>query len=301
MSLKDKIEKGGEWHPARMVIYGAPKCGKTSTASDAPNPLFLGQDDGRRRLSVDGYPIPHTWADFTEQLTEATKEAKEAGYKSIVIDTLNGVIQLCAEHVCETQFGGRWNDPRNGFLSWGGAQGWSSVSEEIKPMLNLLNNCVDQGLWVILICHQKIDSVKNPIIGDYQRFAPDMDRRVWARIAQWSDVILRVDYRIATDKEGNAINDEERVFNCSASVAEEGGCRIGYELPEELPFSWQSIEDHIGKTDPAIFDTLRDLWKSMDKEQTAKAIEYLGVTAKTITDAPAHKIKALINRLQQGA
>lgn len=297
MALKDLIEAGGAWHPARVVLYGDPKTGKTSTASKAPTPLFLGTDDGRRRLRVDGLPIASEWEQFKAQLTAVAEESSKT-HRTIVIDTLNGITQLCAEWVCKAQFGGRWNDPAKGFLAWGGNQGWASVSEEMKPILVLLDRCIANKQWVILIAHSKVESVKNPIEGDYQRFAPDLDRRVWARFSQWADVILRVGYRIAV-KDGKAVSEGERVLHASATAAEEAGCRVGYELPPTLPFSWEAIEAHLGQTDESATAELQRLMAALDGDALAKAEKYLGATIANLTTAPAHKVRTLTSRLKE--
>jgi len=302
MSLKDIIASGGGWAPPRLVLYGDEKVGKTSTVAQAPNPLYLGTDDGRRRLGVDGLPIPSTWDEFVGQLEQAVEEAPGLGYGSLVTDTLNGIVELCAEHVCQTQFGGKWNDTRHGFLAWGGNQGWGAVSEEIRRILPLYDQAIDASLWVVLIAHSSTQKVRNPIDGDYDRFAPAMDRRVWARVAQWADVIVRVDYDTTFLEEAGrrrAVTDGTRVLRCGATIADSVGCRVGYELPETIPFAWESIEEHLGKRTGEITERLRELWPLMTKDETKKAVAFLGVDLEELDKAPLHKCKSLINRLAE--
>lgn len=303
--LKEQIVQGGAWVPPRLVIYGDEKVGKTSTAAQAPKPLYIGTDDGRRRLPVDGLPIPSTWEEFVSQLENVVAEAPGLGYGSVVTDTLNGAVELCAQHVCETQFGGRWNDTKNGFLSWGGAQGWAAVSEEVRRILPLYDSLIDAGLWVVLLAHSMTAKVRNPLEGDYDRYQPAMDRRVWARVAGWADVILRVDYekKILEDPSSpgrkRAITDGTRILRCAASAAEAAGCRVGYELPEIIPFAWESIEGHLGKPDGRTAAALRELWPLMTSAEVKKAESFLGVSFDQLEKAPLHKAKAMIGRLAE--
>lgn len=300
MKLKEAIETGGAWVPPRLVIYGDEKSGKTSTCAQAPKPLYIGTDDGRRRLSVDGLALASNWATFVEQLESVADQAPDLGYGSVVTDTLNGVIDLCARHVCETQFGGRRSDAKNGFMAWGGAQGWAATAEEFRRTFPLYNRLVDAGLWVILIAHSATAHIKNPLTGDYDRWQPAIDRRVWEPIARWTDVILRVDYQITMLEEGGkrrAVGDGSRILRCSASAAESAGCRVGYELPETLPWSWDAIESHLGHNDGSTAKALRELWSSMSKDEARKAEGYLGVTFAELEKAPLHKAKALLNKL----
>ena len=303
MALSDMIDKGGSWVPPRLVLYGDEKVGKTSTAAQAPKPLYIGTDDGRRRLQVDGLPIPSTWEEFVAQLTQVTKEAPSLGYESVITDTLNGVIELCAQHVCDTQFGGRWNDPKHGFLAWGGTQGWSAVSEAVRSILPLYDRLIDAGVWVVLLAHSTAARVRNPLTGDYDRFQPAIDKRVWGRIAQWADVILRVDFDTAfkTDETSGrrlAVSDGTRILRCSASAAEAAGCRVGYELPDVLPFAWESIETHLGQQSEDTINTLTELWSLMTDDEETKAEAFLGVGKDNLAAAQLHQVRALINRLE---
>jgi hypothetical protein len=302
-NLSDLIIKGGEWHPPRLCIYGAEKIGKTSTAAQAPRPFFLGTDDGRRRLGVDGLPVAASWPEFIGQLQLTIEQVQGLGYQSVVIDTLNGVVDLCAQHVCSTQFGGKWNDPRHGFLAWGGAQGWGSVSEEIKPMLTLLDQVIDAGLWVILLSHEHYVTVKNPIEGDYQQVRPAIDRRPLSRVMGWLDCILHVDYQIelvGDDLRKRAKADpSKRVLRTVGTPAELAGCRVGYELPPVLPFDWHSLEDRLGKPDNELADRCRGLIRLQDDATASKVLSWLEVDdLDELGKAPAHKLRQTINRLE---
>lgn len=306
MSLKDLIQRGGDWKPSRVCWYAWEKFGKTRLACAAPKPLFIGNDDGRERLPVDGLPQAENWRDFVAQLETVAAEAKAGGYKTVVTDTINGIVDLCAEHICETQFGGKWNDPKHGFLSWGGSQGWSAVSEEIKRLLPLYDKLIEDGIWVILIAHSDVQNVKDPLAGTYHRFAPAMDRRVWARFFGWLDVILRGDYDISFREESGqrlAVGGDKKIWRCGGSVAESSGCNVGYSLPSVIPYDdpqscWQILYDHLGENASSVYDELRKLWGTMDKAKTAKAIEFLKCDIDNIEDAPIDKVRALLNRLQ---
>jgi len=296
---KLKTKKGGEWVPPRVVLYGDEKIGKTSTAAQAPRPLYIGTDDGCRRLGVDYLDPPDTWQEYVEQLHEVVAHAKGDGFESVVTDTLNGVVDLCAKYVCDTQFGGKWNDPKYGFLAWGGKAGWRAVSEQIRKVLPLYDKLTDAGLWVIILAHSQTEKQSSPTDGDYDRYAPAMHSLVWARVGQWADCILRVDFEKSfTEKDGKrrVITDGTRVLRCTSGVAEIAGCRAGYELPDEMPLSWESIAVHLGNVNFA--DELGELIADLSATDGVKALKWLGVDLEHLADAPAHKAKDLIGRLR---
>lgn len=305
MTLAEKIAgemviiRGGPTAQPRVVIYGEEKTGKTSTAAQAKNPLFIGTDDGRRRLNVDGLALPTTWGEAIAQLRWAAEEAPKAGYKTLVLDTLNGLVDLCAEHVCQTHFGGDWHDQRKGFFAWGGNQGWAAVSEEMKEVLTLLDRANDAGMWIVILAHTVTGKVHSPTEGDYDRWQPAVDKRVWARIGQWADVIARVD-QTKTIKEENgrkvARGDGSTVLRCSANPSEVAGCRVGFELPDVIPFTWADIEDRLGGGGGTAAE-LTALWDSMEESEQKKATAFLGTP--DLNKAPIHKMKQLINRLKE--
>ena len=300
MGLKDLVKRGGKWHPPRLILYGEAKVGKTSTLAQAPNPLFIGTDDGRRRLEVDGLDIPPDWETFVSQLETISEEAPLLGYKSVVTDTLNGVVDLCARYICRENFGGKWSDQRTGFMAWGGSGGWGAVSEEVRRVLPLYDALIDSGVWVLMVAHSTAARVRNPLEGDYDRYQPAVDRRVWARFREWADVILRVDFRKALIEEGGrkrAVSDSTRILRASPTVAEDVGTRVGYDLPAELPFSWDSIESNLGRADE-ILEGIRAGWSSLSKDQQQQAEAFLGTSLEELEEAPAHKARTLLNRMR---
>lgn len=299
MDLVNMISSGGEWHPPRLVLYGEAKVGKTSTCAEAPRPLFIGTDDGRRRLQVDGLPIPSTWDEFVSQLEAVAENAGSLGYKSVVTDTLNGVVELCAKHICRTQFGGEWANQKTGFMAWGGNSGWSAVSEEMRRILPLYDSLTDSGIWVLLLAHSSTAKFRNPLEGDFDRYQPAVHPKVWARFREWADVILRVDFDRKIIEEGGrkrAISDSSRILRSSPTAAEDVGTRVGFDLPDKLPFSWASIEDNLGQADDVLTE-IRNRWGNLSKEQQQAGENYLGVSIDQIEKAPTHKARTLVNRL----
>jgi hypothetical protein len=302
MTLKDNIKQGGGATGTRLVIYADTKAGKTTTASQAPKPIFLGTDDGFRRLAVSGMDSPKDWPEFVDQVKEVVAEGPEAGFKTLVIDTFNGIADLCAEYVCTKHFQGLWSDPKKGFLAWGGHQGWNAVSEEMKQLFPLFDELVDQGWWIILLVHQKVEKVSDPIEGDYDRYSPALHRNVWGRVAAWSDAILRIafDSGFNEDKNGKrrVVCDGTRVLRCSATSAEVAGTRAGYELPATMPLAWSEIEDNLGGTDEDLVERLNLLWIHLNDDEEIAAKNFLGIKSQdNLADAPVHKIKAMIGRL----
>lgn len=290
--------KGGDRKPPRIVIYGAPKVGKTKFASGAPFPIFVTTEDGASALAVDQFPIATKWSEFLSNLSEVAEGKHE--YRSLVVDTLNGAANLCAEYICATQFKGDWGP--NGFLSYG--RGWASASDEFKRILTPLEVARDRGMLVILIGHTGVHSVKNPVEGDYDRYALGIDRKLWARIHPWADIIMRADYDYVVQAKdgtarGRAIGDSRRVLRCEGSAAEDAGCRIGYELPPILPLEWSAFELALGGLD-SVANMIREKWGLLTDDEQRSALKYMGVTSlENIAKANQKKVIEIAERLKK--
>jgi hypothetical protein len=293
----------GTQHPPRVVLYGPPKIGKSSFGAEAPSPIFLPTEDGIDGIEVDRFPRPTTWTDFLSCLERVASEEHE--YQTLVIDTINGAAELAAAEVCRQRFGGDWGP--KGYLSF--QQGPVATSEEVRRLLPLLDQCRSRGLLVLLLAHTGTTRVPNPLDADYSKWVPDLDRRIWARLAAWADVIGRAEYqhtlRGADGKapklgeRAKAIGTTVRVLRFAGSAAEDVGTRVGFDLPPEMPLSWTDFAAALGKADDGIAAEVRELWGLLTPDQAKSSLEWLGV--KDLARASAPKLRQLLNRLRQVA
>jgi hypothetical protein len=288
----------GERKPPRFVIYGAPKVGKSTLAADMPEPLFIPTEDGIDGLSVARTPRPSTWSELLSTVKDVVSEKHT--FQSLVLDTVTGAADLCAQHVCKEIFGGQWGD--KGFGSYG--KGWAATSEEFRALLALLDQVRAKGMIIMLLAHTGVLSVKNPDGSDYTKWSIEADRKIVARITAWADIIGRADFQHSITKErgesrGKVVSTDTRIISFSGSMAADGGARVGYELPPELPLSWSAIAEHLGrKSDVA--DEVRKLWHLLPADRSAKVLSYLGIKSLAdIEQAPAQKAATTLNQLQK--
>lgn len=289
----------GKRRPPRLTLYGPPGVGKSTFGADAPKPIFVTTEDGVDNLPVDQFDKAQTWTGLLDNIRQVAKE--EHDYKTIVIDTFNGAVDLAAQYVCETRYGGQWTAKKGdgGFLAW--AQGWKATAEEMRPLLALLDDCRARGMIVLFLAHTGLQNVKHPVDGDYTKFAPDVDKFVWAKVSSWCDIVLRADYEysIVRDKassKGRAVGTQTRKIFCTGSAAEDAKCRVGYELPDEFSLSWDEFHAHLGSGGATLAE-VNELWPLLTDEEAKATLLWFGVDK--LEDAPLTKMRQALNRLRQ--
>jgi len=287
--------KRGERRPPRVVIYGPPKIGKSTWGADAPSPAFAATEEG-----VDSLPVLQALAKDWETLLANVRTLAEADgeVQTVVIDTLNGAAELASQHVCHAQFKDNWGP--GGFQSFG--HGWAATSEEMRKLLLVLDMARANGKTVILLAHTGVANIKNPIAGDYTKFVPDLDKKIWARFAAWADIIGRAEYEHSIKRgdngQGKAVSSDTRLLRLVGSQAEDAGCRVGYDLPAQLPLSYAAFAEALGQRDTTAAD-IRAGWSLLTADEQGKALAYLCVArVEDLEKAQSQRAKTVLNRIQ---
>ena len=83
-----------------ILLYGAPKVGKTSFAVQAPRALVCAFEMGTNALAgTRAVPILK-WSDFKKIIAQLRKPQAKEMYDTIVIDTVSIAYSLCEKYIC---------------------------------------------------------------------------------------------------------------------------------------------------------------------------------------------------------
>ena len=141
MALKKVKRKAVSQNPKTMLLYGAPKVGKTTALSQLEDCLIIDTENGANM--VDGYIET---VSNREELISLLQEAKEGHeYKYAAIDTIDKIAIWAEKAICEQE-----NVTAIADLAFG--KGFGMVRENVLNTVNILKEIFPH---VIIIGHRK--------------------------------------------------------------------------------------------------------------------------------------------------
>lgn len=235
MSLAN-VRSGRMQSPLRLLIYGVPKVGKSTTAAGAPKPIFLGADAGTEQLDVERLPQPETWEDVHDALRLLQKEKHD--YQTLVIDPANFLEPLAHARVIA---GTKWTSIEQ--YEGGFFKGYGAAADLWRVLLSDIERLWQRGMNIVFLAHAGVTNFKNPEGPDYQRYTPAMDARVWGLLAGWVDAVLFARVEAFAKAEGRnrakGFSTGMRVLHTTWSAPWEAGNR--WSLPETIPLGWSEL------------------------------------------------------------
>lgn len=249
MSLLTRIHSGRRNSPPRIVLTGTEGVGKSSTAAEAPAPIFIPTEDGLDQIECDSFPICRSLAEVNAALTTLMTEPHS--YETVVLDSLDWLERLIWDALCE-QYGVSSIEKVDG----GYARGYTHALTHWRQILNALDSLRNQrGMCVILIAHVKVEKFEDPEYPAYDRYSPRLHKHAAALIVEWADAVLFATRKIITRTEEGGFGRDRTI---AAGLGKEGGDRVlrcvgspacvaknRYRLPAELPLSWAALMDAI--------------------------------------------------------
>lgn len=139
-------------------IYGEPKTGKTTWASQFPGALFILTEPGAKFQRVYGGDKVHkNWAEIRDTVGRLCKEDHQ--FETVIIDTVDNAWEFCSQHVCKEK--GIEHESDEGY-----GKGWNAVKKEFKSVINALAN---RNFGLVFVSHVKqsereIRGIKRPYI-----------------------------------------------------------------------------------------------------------------------------------------
>lgn len=227
----------------KTVIYGPEGIGKSTFASQFPDPLFLDTEGSTVHMDVKRLPKPDMWV---ELLNEVEYVRQNPGCcRTLVVDTADWAETLCGEYICA-------RDQKTGIEDYGYGKGYRFLFEEFGRLLNALEQVREKGVNIVICCHAAMRKFEQPDeLGAYDRWSLKLTDTPKASIAgavkEWADMVIFANYKtivVNVDGKGatkgkNKAQGGKRVMYTAHHSCWDAKNRFG--LPEEADFSYEVV------------------------------------------------------------
>jgi len=213
---KTKISTGLEGQT--ILLYGRPKAGKTTLVNEFEAPLFLATEAGHRHIKCEKFNL-HKWSDFLEACAFVGEGKHE--YKTIVIDTIDNLVDMCSEVVCKDL----------GITSPGDLDGGKGYIEITKELKRVVKKLTDLDYTIVFISHCVREQIKTSKGKKYDRWTIPIGGKNKGVFLGISDLILFIDYDIDPNT-----SEETRTIRTRQSASYDAGDRSN-KLAPSIPFT----------------------------------------------------------------
>jgi len=228
------LKRGKEVKPPLILLYGVHGIGKSTWASEAPDPVFIQTEEGLNTLDVVKFPLSKTIDDVYGAIGALVNEDHK--FKTCVIDSIDWAEQLVHKAV-------RQKHGESIFTDYG--KGYKFAVPFITNLLDGLTHLRDKkNMMIILLGHAKIFAFNSPEAPAYDRYAPDLHEQVATVCEEWADAVLFANYKVYVTKEdagfgkqeGKATGKGDRVIYTQERPPYRAKNR--YSLPHDLPMNF---------------------------------------------------------------
>jgi hypothetical protein len=233
------ITKGKLDSAQKVVVYGPEGIGKSTFASQFPDPVFIDTEGSTKKLDVARTPKPSSWTMLMEQVRYFRDNPNKC--RTLAIDTADWAERLCVEHICS-------KSQKSGIEDFGYGKGYTYLEEEFGRFLNLLEDVVERGINVVITAHASMRKFEQPDeLGAYDRWELKLEKKTAPLLKEWADMVLFANYKtyvVNVDGQGaqkgkNKAQGGKRVMYTTHHSCWDAKNR--HELAEEIPFEYQAI------------------------------------------------------------
>ena len=208
-------------------IYGAPKTGKTTLATQMDGSLLLAFEPGYHALPGVMAQDVTSWTEMKQVCRELKKPEVQATFKAVIVDTIDIAADRCKKYICQ----------QNGIEDLGDlgyGKGWSKFKEEFNEVFRGLTQL---GYAVFFIGHDKEATVTDPNTGAERIIIrPSLSNTTKDIIAGMADIYGYAHQLRKDEMSVLTLRDTSGLIDC--------GCRFKY-IPNEISMSYQNLVNAI--------------------------------------------------------
>jgi hypothetical protein len=193
----------GSGQGEKVIIYAPSGMGKTTLAAMAPDPVFIGVDDGGRKIRnpKTGEPVLHVPGIETfDDIRAALQSDVFDDHQTINIDTLTASQEWGLQYTYRTVKGPQNTTAKN-IEDYGYSKGYRHLQDTMHLLQADLDKWVRRGKNVLLLCQSA--TMKERTEGaDYLKDGPDLSHNSMGSVRNdfiaWADHVFRINWESAT-------------------------------------------------------------------------------------------------------
>lgn len=182
-----KISSGKKKTYQKVVIYGPEGIGKSTLASQFPQPLVIDTEGSTYHIDVNRFEEkPSSWAMLLSQVKYVLDNPSIC--KTLVIDTGDWAESLAKDYVSQ----------KNGWTSIaqpGYGQGYVELEKTFGELLNDLTQVLHKGINIVMVAHSQVKTFEQPDeVGSYDRYELKLEKKPSALLKEWADTVIFINY-----------------------------------------------------------------------------------------------------------
>ena len=206
-----------------VVIYGEPKVGKTTIASQFPNALLLAFEKGYNALSGVMAQNVTKWSEFKKALKQLENKAVQEKFETIVVDTVDLAYASCEKFIIQ-----REGVDKIGDIPYGA--GYKMVRDEFDTSLRSIP-MMNYGL--VMISHAQIATQTMEDGTEYSKTLPTLAKQPRQIVLSMADII---GYAKSVEREGES----RTVLFLRGTPQFEAGSRFKH-TPSVIKFEYEAL------------------------------------------------------------
>jgi len=237
------VTKGPVKRPHFVLLYGVDGVGKSTFGAAAPEPIFLGPEDGLGFLNVAKFPSPNNWTDVLAAVSDLQSE--DHPYQSLVLDSLDWLEPLLWQHICAEHQVTSIEEVGGGF-----GKGFVFAREQWNEFIKRLMR-LRAKMHIVAIAHAQVKVVNDPSepepFDQYRLKLNDKAADLW-REASDCVFFAKFDIRVTKKKGANkarAFGEGARVIYTEHRPAFHAKNR--FNLPFQMPLDWDGFIAAVGE------------------------------------------------------
>lgn len=247
MSILDSIQVTGALAP-RITIFGAPGIGKSTLASQFPEPLFM-MTEQTGLMGVKAIQPAKTFSEFWKNAKSLLQE-KELPFKTIVIDSISKMDSLIVQHILDAEIPRKDGTKATTLATacGGYGAGFQAASNFHKAVKALFDKFQDRGITVIYIGHLSTVKHKAPDMEDYDKYSIEMSGEK-SKAPYIDDVDLvcfcRLKSYVSDTDSGRTLVHSTNDRIIYTGVSDSHVSKNRFSMPNELTMKYESLAKYI--------------------------------------------------------